>query len=1596
MRIEAIYENAILKCFGGESHKTDEAYAGTDLRPTTKKRRVSTNTECEKLRIVDRSIKLVDEYGGTNNIEVTNKPVKLSLGKNGRLSVKYFQKTWQTLVEIADVSDSQMPRDEIRLLALTNNKYGITADSRLNLKLGNKLIHLKVTYSLDYSLNLENTISRKISAPLINILESRENSISAKESLKVSPQLFYKSICEHTGQLPAFEGDFDIPELETNLLKFQKKTVNWMLDKENAKYNFETNRCDQVLYFCEGDLIDEDKMLDVINKIWYGWEITEISKKKVFFNKYTSHLVTKDQVRDYLLDYLHQKDKNLYPATLPARCLLSEEMGLGKTVETTALILLNQRPVDDVDKKLSLPLNEFGDAKTIIKGRTTLIIAPSAILQQWKKEIINLAPSLALTEYKGVSNYPMFDNKPAVIAEYLRKFDVVITTYQIISKELDYAKYSSKLRKTRGAKRDTPYQDTKDNTDSSSVEVEDTLANDYSTLFQLTSLRKPQHANKKTNSSQSETDYEQALQDEIQLALRHSKIPDWYRRNEYESPLMLIQFWRIILDEVQMVSSTISKAFQSAALIPRFHAWGVSGTPIKRDLNDLFSYLKFLRFYPFNYDIGVLSWDLLLNNASEFKSFWSNIAIRHTKAMVHDDIKLPPQNRVLLTIPFTPVEQDLYDEKFSECLSHIGLDEMGNPLSNDWDPLAPAVLTLMRTWLSRLRQICCSPQVGNLQLNSRRMKRANLKNRIALIDSLKTLDYLLKDMLTRSYGELSDFERRKIEVLSQLSDLLEFVYYPEQAVKYLKVGIIETVSVINRIEKILDKYIQDYKSNSDTEVDDDDDIGRIQTDKQNEGNTNETLISSTRTRLRNWLLTLHRFYFLYASANFQLYDPEFQEHVKEFKPEVDLNPLKDVIKQFDDQGRSIELASLATSIPVSEFEFHNAFIDLGTAQENEAKYYELAEGVRVKILGSAVKQFYKTLASRISDRGYLFPLEEDFVDDAKNLLPKSSKKLFNKLPIMKMDDLTPFAITTKVQSFLSRVGAFVSVLNKISVEFNTKFSTLVELLSDPVDRKDIDIVDQGKKDADDVGDAVDNDYEKHLEMQGIAEDLLTSLDSLLMKRKGLITGSLEERFNPTQPNNIHANDKIDFSKLVSELTLLEDELEESSSKAVGLDLDLFKVFGKKFRILYDNQKLAQTLIARELNVNCNAVFNARVEYFKQLQQISDTVKLREYPYLDRKDLDPFRIRSSILGALVILKDVTRYMDSAVGRFRYLSELVKESQQSVNENREDVMTCIICQSSISIGSLTSCGHKYCKDCLEHWMKSSHTCPMCKARIDIMSVYNFTRYAPELKAKEVQNSEIKPKRGAAINSIYKPLNQDLVQEVQEIKLDASYSTKVDMIVKQASYLKKCDPNVQIVIFSQWQDMLYILSNALKSAGITFVGTDSVFLPDQSHVSSKKPKKEAAVEYFKQAENKVTCFLLNAKSQASGLTLVNATHIFLCEPLVNTSLELQAISRIHRIGQTKPTTVWMFAIENTVEESIIITSTNKRIKLIQMSAPDKEESEPSEIKLSEADSLTMMSSVGADELLEKHAQGENVTNSDLWHSFFSAKQSQQNLGF
>jgi len=171
----------------------------------------------------------------------------------------------------------------------------------------------------------------------------------------------------------------------------------------------------------------------------------------------------------------------------------------------------------------------------------------------------------------------------------------------------------------------------------------------------------------------------------------------------------MLSWWRILMDEAQMIESGVSKAAVVARMIPRENAWCVTGTPVKRDVKDLLGLLVFLRYEPYASIKHIWS-SLISSHKNEFRRLFGSLALRHSKQSVRDELKLPDQRRYVITMPFTPIEEQHYQELFNQMCEESGLDTQGAPLIDTWDP--DEVSDVMRRWLVRLRQTVLHPEVG--------------------------------------------------------------------------------------------------------------------------------------------------------------------------------------------------------------------------------------------------------------------------------------------------------------------------------------------------------------------------------------------------------------------------------------------------------------------------------------------------------------------------------------------------------------------------------------------------------------------------------------------------------------------------------------------------------------------------------------------------------------------------------------------------------------------------------------------------------------------------------------------------------------------
>lgn len=69
------------------------------------------------------------------------------------------------------------------------------------------------------------------------------------------------------------------------------------------------------------------------------------------------------------------------------------------------------------------------------------------------------------------------------------------------------------------------------------------------------------------------------LENRFTSRLRNSK-----RYNYPQSPLSCIKWWRICLDESQVIESGMSKICEMISCLKSVHKWAITGTPIRKSL----------------------------------------------------------------------------------------------------------------------------------------------------------------------------------------------------------------------------------------------------------------------------------------------------------------------------------------------------------------------------------------------------------------------------------------------------------------------------------------------------------------------------------------------------------------------------------------------------------------------------------------------------------------------------------------------------------------------------------------------------------------------------------------------------------------------------------------------------------------------------------------------------------------------------------------------------------------------------------------------------------------------------------------------------
>ncbi|KAI6031365.1 SNF2 family N-terminal domain-containing protein [Pisolithus microcarpus] len=193
------------------------------------------------------------------------------------------------------------------------------------------------------------------------------------------------------------------------------------------------------------------------------------------------------------------------------------------------------------------------------------------------------------------------------------------------------------------------------------------------------------------------------------LASEHAKL----QKSNGQSSVFQIEWLRVILDEAHHCKSRTSKTARAVYALQAKRRWAVTGTPIVNKLEDLYSLLKFLNFFPWSAYPFFRSFITVPFLAHDPKAIeivqviLESVLLRREKSMRDSNgnriVELPAKEVSIEKLQFTPAERIIYDSIYGTAKRNFdqveregpndgSQDCSSKPKAVDLDTLIPDVL----------------------------------------------------------------------------------------------------------------------------------------------------------------------------------------------------------------------------------------------------------------------------------------------------------------------------------------------------------------------------------------------------------------------------------------------------------------------------------------------------------------------------------------------------------------------------------------------------------------------------------------------------------------------------------------------------------------------------------------------------------------------------------------------------------------------------------------------------------------------------------------------------------------------------------------
>ncbi|KFG60409.1 SWI2/SNF2 ISWI-like SANT [Toxoplasma gondii RUB] len=200
----------------------------------------------------------------------------------------------------------------------------------------------------------------------------------------------------------------------------------------------------------------------------------------------------------------------------------------------------------------------------------------------------------------------------------------------------------------------------------------------------------------------------------------------------------------------------------------------------------------------------------------------------------------------------------------------------------------------------------------------------------------------------------------------------------------------------------------------------------------------------------------------------------------------------------------------------------------------------------------------------------------------------------------------------------------------------------------------------------------------------------------------------------------------------------------------------------------------------------------------------------------------------------------------------------------------------------------------------------------------------------------------------------------------------------VIENAGKLRFCDrllrrliqENRRCLIFTQMTKMIDILEDYCRIRLFKYCRIDG---------NTSGDERDRQIEAFNAPGSDIPIFLLSTRAGGLGINLATADTVILYDSDWNPQVDLQAMDRVHRIGQKSAVNVYRLVHEHTIEQKIIERAMLKLqldTAIIQQGRLSDQQNQQKQLSKNE---LMTMVQFGADHIFKSGA-GEDVTEEEL----------------